>query len=228
MTAVAACVASAAGCVENDDKKAPAPPPVEPAPVVPPEPARAAVSIDPAIAYTITTAGGKCLQFLAGAKEDTAQAEVASCNGSKAQQFNLQTVPGGYYAIINVNSGKCLDVAAFNMADNAQVQQYSCNAGQNQNWILAEGGPGMVRLIARHSGKALAVVDMTPGDAGVGKVTQLAAGGGANQQFKIKNPNQPEVAAGDSGAGGRKGKEPKAGKEKKGKASASAQAAKKP
>ena len=222
VTAVAA--AMTAGCVENEEKKAP-PPPVEPAPVVPPEPGRAAVSIDPAVAYTIATPGGKCLQFLGGAKEDSAQAEVASCNGSKAQQFNLQTVPGGYYALINANSGKCLDVSAFALTDNAQVQQYSCNAGQNQNWIVAEGAGGNVRLIARHSGKALTVVDMTPGDAGVGKVTQLTAGSGANQQFKIKNPNQPEPAAADSGAGGRKGKEPKA---KKGKASAAAQPAKKP
>ncbi|MES1164717.1 MAG: hypothetical protein ABUR63_03080, partial [Verrucomicrobiota bacterium] len=47
VAAFAAAVAS--GCVENDDKKAP-PPPVEPAVVVPPEPGRAAVSIDPAIA----------------------------------------------------------------------------------------------------------------------------------------------------------------------------------
>lgn len=219
VTAVAA--AMTAGCVENEDKKAP-PAPVEPAPVVPPEPGRAAVSIDPAIAYTITTAGGKCLQFTGAGKEDAAQAEVASCNGSKAQQFNLQTVPGGYYAIINSGSGKCLDVSAFAMTDNALVQQYSCNAGQNQNWIVADGSAGSVRLIARHSGKALTVVDMSPGDAGVGKVTQLTAGSGANQQFKIKNPNQPEPAAAESGAGGRKGKEPKA---KKGKA---AQPAKKP
>ncbi len=199
-------VAVASGCVENDDKKAP-PPPVEPAAVVPPEPGRAAVSIDPAVAYTITTASGKCLQFSGGSKDDTAQAETVNCNGSKAQQFNLQTVPGGYYTVINADSGKCLDIPAFNMTDNAVAQQYQCNGGQNQHWILAVGAAGNVRLVARHSGKALTVSDSGGGDASVGKVTQTAAGAGANQQFRVKGPTPPEAAGGDSGAGGRKGKD---------------------
>lgn len=206
------------GCVENDDKKA-APPPVEPAAVVPPEPARAAVSLDPAITYAITTVSGKCLQFAGGSKEDAAPAEVAACNGGKTQQFKLQNIPGGYYAVVNADSGKCLDVSAFAMGDSALVQQYGCNGGQNQTWLLAVGAPGTVRLIARHSGKALSVVG-GGGDAGTAKVTQLTAGQGANQQFKIKGPTPPEVAAGDSAAGGRKGKDG-AGR-KKGKASASA------
>ncbi|MFL5307721.1 MAG: RICIN domain-containing protein [Polyangia bacterium] len=220
---VALGAAFTSACVENDDKKAP-PAPVEPAAVTPPEPGRAAVSIDPAVAYTIATASGKCLQFSGGSKDDSAPAETVSCNGSKAQQYNLQTVPGGYYTVINADSGKCLDIPAFAMGDNAVAQQYQCNGGQNQHWILAVGAAGNVRLIARHSGKALTVSD-TGGDASVGKVTQAVAGAGANQQFKVKGPTPPEAAAGDSGAGGRKGKESR----KKGKAAAAAaSAAKKP
>jgi hypothetical protein len=209
-------LAVASGCVENDDKKAPAAP-VEPAPVVPAEPARAAVSIDPAIAYTIVTASGKCLQFGGGSKDDAAPAETVNCNGSKSQQFNLQTVPGGYYTIINADSGKCLDVPAFGLGDGIGVQQYQCNGGQNQHWILAVGAAGNVRLVARHSGKALTVTDTGSGDAAIGKVAQMTAGAGANQQFKVKGPTPPEAAGGESGAGGRKG-----GKEarKKGKAKA--------
>ena len=201
LTALAAAMVS--GCVENEDKKVP-PPPAEPAPVVPPEPARATVAIDPAIAYTITTSTGKCLQF--SSEQDSAQAEVAPCNGSKSQQFTLQTVAGGYYSIIAANGGKCLDVAAFGMGDNAQVQGYQCNAGQNQNWIVAEGAGGLVRLVARHSGKALSVLDGGP-DGGVAKVTQLTAGQGVNQRFKINGPTPPPGAGGDSGAGGHKGKD---------------------
>lgn len=214
-TALTAALVS--GCVENEDKKAP-PPPVEPAAVAPPEPARAAVSINPALAYTIVAAGGKCLQFIG--KDDGVQAEVGPCNGGKTQEFTLQTVPGGYYSIINAGSGKCLDVAAFAMGDNGQVQQYQCNAGQNQNWIVAEGAAGSVRLVARHSGKALSVLDGGGPDGGVAKVTQLTAGTGANQQFKIKGPASAEPAAAESGAGGRKGKDAKGKKEKKGKSAA--------
>jgi hypothetical protein len=214
--------AVATGCVENDDKKAP-PPPVAPAPVVPPEPARASLTINPATAYTIATPAGKCLEF--GGKDDTSEAQVATCTGASAQEFKLQTVPGGYYAIVNVNTGKCLDVAAFGMDDSAQVQQYECNGGQNQNWIVATGTGGAVRLIARHSGKALSVMGSLPGDAGVAKVAQATAGSGANQQFLIKGPTPPEPppAAADAA---HKGKEKEAAHKKKGKATAAA--AKKP
>lgn len=214
--------ALSSGCVENEDKKTAPPPPVEPAPVVPPEPGRAAVSIDPAIPYTFTTPSGKCLQF--SSNQDAAQAEVAPCNGSKLQQFNLQTVPGGYYTILGADGGRCLDVAAFAMGDNGQVQSYQCNGGQNQNWIVAEGPGGFVRVVARHSGKALSTLDGP--DGGVAKVTQLTAGTGVNQRFKISGPTAAAAAGGDSGAGGRKGKDA-AGKGKKGKAAASAQPAKK-
>jgi hypothetical protein len=209
MTALTAALTSS--CVENEDKKAPPPPPAEPAAVVPPEPGRAAVSINPAIAYTITTPAGKCLQF--SSNQDMAQAEVAPCNGSKLQQFTLQTVAGGYYAIMSADGGRCLDVSAFAMGDNVLVQSYQCNAGQNQNWIVAEGSGGFVRLVARHSGKALSVLDGP--DAGTAKVTQLTAGPGVNQRFKINGPGAA-AAGGDSGAGGRKGKDA-AGKGKKGK-----------
>ena len=225
VTALVAAMASA--CVENDDKKAAPPAPVEPAAVVPPEPAHAAVSIDPAIAYTIATVSGKCLQFGNGSKEDAAPAETAACNGGKSQQFTLQAVPGGYYSVINAESGKCLDVPAFAMNDNAQIQQYQCNGGQNQTWILAAGTGGAVRLIARHSGKALSV-EGGAGDAGVGKVIQLTAGQGANQQFKVKGPTPPEAAGGDTGAGGRKGKDAGRKKGKAAKSAAPAAEAKKP
>jgi len=205
--AVLATVA-ASGCVENDDKKGAAPAPAaQPAtPVVPPEPKRAAMPVDPAIAYTITNAAAtKCLQFAGGSKEDVAAAEVAPCNGSKAQQFNLQTVPGGYYAVINANSGKCLDVSAFAMEDGALVQQYACNGGANHNWILAEGNAGAVRLIARHSGKALTIQD-AGGPTATGKVTQLTAGNAVTQALRIRGPNAVAEA---EGAGGHKGKDAK-------------------
>ena len=224
---VALATAVASGCVENDDKKGP-PPPAEPAaPVVPPEPKRAAMQIDQATAYAVTNAAGtKCLQFSGGSKEDVAPAEVAPCNGSKAQQFNLQTVPGNYYALINANSGKCLDVSAFAMGDGALVQQYQCNGGANQNWIVAGGVGGAIRLVARHSGKALTIQD-AGGDTGVGKITTESFGPGAGQQMKLKGPNT--VAEGEA-AGGHKGKDGAGGSsgKKSHKPAAATQPAKKP
>ena len=189
------------GCVEADDKKD-EPPPAQPAPVVvPPEPPRAALTLEPGATYTIATAANKCLQFLAGSKDDVAQAEIATCTSpaNKAQQFTLQTVPGGYHAIINVNSGKCLDVAAYVMTAGARVQQYTCNGGANQNWIIADGGGGTYRFVARHSGKVLEVTGGGTADGTV--VSQNDWKSAANQQFKLK----PAVVPANAGAGGAPG-----------------------
>ena len=209
--------ASVSGCVQQDDKKEePAPPP----PATPPEPARSAVAIDAKVTYAVATAGGKCLQFGGGSKADTAQAEIATCNGSPAQQFKVQAIPGNYYTLVNVNSDKCLDVAAFNSADTAKVQQYACNGGANQNWIVADGGPGMIRLVARHSGKVLAVTGAGAADGTV--VGQQSWTSAPNQQFKLKGPAAPEPQA--TGAGGAPGGSTPA-KKKKGSKHADAKAA---
>ncbi len=105
-------IALATGCVQQEDKKeepAPAPPPAPP-----PEPARASLTVDVKAPVTIALASGtKCLQFGGGSKADLAKAEIATCNGSPAQQFKFQSVPGGYYALVSANSDKCLDVSAF-------------------------------------------------------------------------------------------------------------------
>ena len=107
-------VALATSCVPKEEK--PAETKAEPAAPAgpPPEPARAALAIKPEAAYTIVgAASGKCLQLVGAGDGDTARTEIASCNGSKAQQFKFQSVPGNYWAIVNVLSSKCVDVSAF-------------------------------------------------------------------------------------------------------------------
>ena len=151
-------VALAASCVPKEEK--PAETKTEPAAPAgpPPEPARAALAIKPDAAYTIIgAASGKCLQLVGTGDGDTARTEIASCNGSKAQQFKFQSVPGNYWAIVNVLSSKCVDVSAFDMADDARVQQYQCNGGANQHWIVADAPGGNYRIVARHSGKVMDV-----------------------------------------------------------------------
>ncbi len=92
-------------CVQQDDKKdEPAPAPAPPPPP-PPEPARVPLTVDIKAPVAIVTAtGNKCLQFGGGSKNDLARAEIGTCNGSPAQQFKLQLVPGGYYALVSANS----------------------------------------------------------------------------------------------------------------------------
>src|SRR5688572_32620205 len=105
MVALVASLFSA--CIEKD---APPPPP-EPPPAPPPEPARSALSVDANGAYTIVAVGAnKCVQFAGGRMDDAVELQIAACNGSKAQQFKLVALPGGYYSIRNAASGKCIDV----------------------------------------------------------------------------------------------------------------------
>jgi Ricin-type beta-trefoil lectin domain-like len=202
----------ATGCVQQEDKKeepaaAPAPPPAPP-----PEPTRVALAVDVKDPVTVAMAAGtKCLQFSGGSKADLAKAEIATCNGSPAQQFKFQSVPGGYYALVSANSAKCLDVSAFAMGDGALVQQYACNGGLNQNWIVADGGGGTVRFVARHSGK---VLDVTGGGTADGTaVSQADWKSAPNQKFKLKG-TPLAVAAGEGGKAGADGAGGSTGKKK--------------
>jgi hypothetical protein len=192
-------IALAAGCVQQEDKKEEPAPAAPPAP--PPEPVRIPLAVDTTAPVTVAMANGtKCLQFAGGSKADLAKAEIATCNGTPAQQFNLKPVPGRYYTLVSANSDKCLDVSAFAMDTGALVQQYACNGGFNQNWIIADGGGGTVRLVARHSGK---VLDVSGGGTADGTtVSQADWKSAPNQQFKLKG-TPLAVAAGEGGKSGK-------------------------
>jgi hypothetical protein len=202
--------ALASSCVQKEEKKeepAPVIKALPPAPTPPPEPARSALILSPTATYNITTAGGnKCVQFVGAVATDGAQAEIRTCNGSKAQQFTLQAIPGGYQTIINAVTKKCLDVAKLSPDDGAAVEQWECNGGLNQQWIVADGGPGTIRLVARHSGKVLDAKDNQADDGT--RLIQYTWKSGLNQQFQLKVV-APEATDG-SGKGGQAKKADKA------------------
>jgi hypothetical protein len=183
---------SIAGCVEREVSSPPAP---SPAPVsVPPEPARAALTLDAEKPYALfSPMVGACVQFAGRTASDHARALLAPCDGSKAQQFKVAPVAGGYQTFINAESSKCLDVEAVSMAEAAHVQQFGCNGGLNQQWILADGRPGTLRLIARHSGKALDIEGATAANGS--PINQFTWHSGENQQFKLLDPSAAVEAA---------------------------------
>jgi hypothetical protein len=59
-------------------------------------------------------------------------------NGSLAQQWVLQRLPGQYtgYEILNVSSGLALDVHDLSVLDGTRIQQFWPNGGTNQLWEL--------------------------------------------------------------------------------------------
>ena len=200
-----------AGCIAKEEKPEPkadetSAAAVACAPVLPPaEPERAKLTLDPAATYTIVGAQSeKCLQP-ADVAVDGARLQIASCNGSKAQQFKMIPIPGEHYSIANVQSGKCFDVASASVDNGAAIQQFPCHGGLNQQWMFADGGSGTIRVAARNSGKVLDVaeektVDGTP-------VSQWDWKSSGNQPFRLKPAGAAAVAAKDvAGAGDKKSK----------------------
>lgn len=207
------------GCVSPGDptpEKAPAAPAA-----VPPEPARSALTIAADARYTIVAAAAnKCLQPAGQSSADGARVQIAPCNGSIAQQFRLQAVPGGYHALINASSAKCVDVPGATRDNGANLQQFPCNGGPNQQWVIADAPGGYVRFVARHSGKVADVQGAATADGT--SLIQWPWSGDLNQRFKLTAvaateapmPDAGDKGASASGAGGR-GKPVRAGKKVK-------------
>jgi lysophospholipase L1-like esterase len=100
---------------------------------------------------------GKCAEVAGSSTTAGAQVQQWSCSGGDSQQWQLHTVGGGYYRILNAHSGLCLDVAGSSTADQAAIVQQTCDARTSQQWQLRDTGTGYFEIVARHSGKCLDV-----------------------------------------------------------------------
>lgn len=172
---------------------------------IPPEPPRAAFHVDPAARYNLIAVGAaaKCVQPAGQSPASGLRFQIARCDGSKAQQFRVQSMPGNYVAIVNIMSNLCVDVAGNSLDNGAEILQYTCGGGTNQQWVLADAPEGNLRLVARHSGRSLDVQGAVSTD-GTGLI-QWPWSGDANQRFKLAvvndAPDGGAVATGkDAGA----------------------------
>ncbi|MGW7167584.1 RICIN domain-containing protein [Streptomyces sp. NPDC054884] len=100
---------------------------------------------------------GKCADVTGSSTAAGAAVQQWSCTGGDNQEWQLHTVGGGYYQILNGHSGMCLDVAGSSTADKAAVVQQACDGRTSQQWRLSDTGTGYAAIIARHSGKCLDV-----------------------------------------------------------------------
>jgi hypothetical protein len=145
----------------------------------------------------VAAASNKCVQFI-GVPPNPGNGEIRTCNGSKAQEFKLQPLPGGYTTIINAQSNDCLDVVEASSDNGTVVGQYGCHGGPNQQWIVADAGGNTIRLVARHSGKVLDVSEAKTDDGT--RLCQWDWKSSSNQQFKLVKVVAPDGGA-DSGKG---------------------------
>jgi hypothetical protein len=196
---LAACVGP--GCVEKEEKPGSAAAPPPPAPTGPAaEPPRSARAFDPLVSYAlVSAANGKCVQFQGGGTGNLIKAEVATCNGSKAQQFRLQAFADGYHIVINSQTNKCMDLEGFSFDDGAPVLQYPCHGQHNQQWVITDGSSGGVRFAVRHSGKGIEVKDGASADGT--PIAQKSWAATPAQEFKLTPAEPAAVAPGAKAAG---------------------------
>jgi hypothetical protein len=163
------------------------------------EPPRAVVQINPDGRYTLLAVGAnKCVQPAAKSLVPGARAQIAPCDGSPAQQYRLQALPGSYYAIVNAASDMCLDVSGASTDNGSGVLHYPCRSGLNQQWILADAPAGTLRLAARHSGKVMDVQGAVAADGT--PLIQWPYSGDPNQRFKLTPAEPAPLAKLDGGA----------------------------
>ena len=126
---------------------------------------------------------GKCLDDLNGSNAVRTAADISDCNGSAAQQWNVNN--GAIYI-----NGLCLDVYGGGTSNGALVDLFSCSGNANQIWTVRNG-----TLVNPASGRCLD----DPGFATTNG-TQLDiwdCNGGSNQQWRV--PSEGAVVSGVPG-----------------------------
>ncbi|MFD9125240.1 RICIN domain-containing protein [Kitasatospora sp. NPDC059571] len=136
--------------------------------------------------FTTVVAGnsGKCVDAAAAATADGTAVQQYTCNGTGAQNWQLQDVGSGYVRINNQNDpSKVLDVTDVSTADSAKIQLWTYGGGANQQWQpVAEAG-GSYHFVNRNSGKCLDVPSASTADAV--RLQQYTCNGTAAQSFSF-------------------------------------------
>lgn len=159
-----------------------------------------ALSVTGGQAYTITgVQSGKCVEIAGSSTANSAQAQIASCNGTTRQQFRFEDQGGGYFRVRNVNSNLCLDVEGASTTAGAHIIQWTCGTAQNQQWRMGDISSTVTEFIVRHSGQAMDVSGAGTAD-GTRLIQWTVSASATNQQFRLT-----AVGGGTGGTGGTTG-----------------------
>jgi hypothetical protein len=138
----------------------------------------------------VNAANGKCVDARGAGTTNGTAIQQYSCNGTNAQEFQLQYVDGPYVKIVNRgNPAEGLDVTNVSTSDNAPIQLWSYSSGKNQQWQAVPTGSGSYRLVNRNSASGQGHMEClsVPGSSGSDSVqlTQTLCNGGSNQSFNL-------------------------------------------
>ena len=116
--------------------------------------------------YTLTNAAtGKCVDARAAGTVNGTAIQQYACNGTTAQQFQVQATSGGYSRVNNRNnSAEVLDVTDVSTADGAPIQLWTYSAGNNQQWQAVAESSGTYHFVNRNSGKCLSAASDSSAD----------------------------------------------------------------
>ncbi|HIW76581.1 MULTISPECIES: RICIN domain-containing protein [Gordonibacter] len=103
----------------------------------------------------ICAADGRALDVTGGSRDNGANVQVWTPNGSGAQKWNVYGAGGGYYVIVNARSKKALDVRDFGITPGTNVQQWAKSNNNAQRWRIEYAGGGTYRLVSACGGLAL-------------------------------------------------------------------------
>ena len=82
-------------------------------------------------------------------KENGANIQLYTSNGTDAQKFNVKYLNNGYYTIESVNSGKVLDVANGGKTAGTNLWQYESNNTDAQKWIIRKNLDNTYSIISK-------------------------------------------------------------------------------
>ncbi len=135
--------------------------------------------------YAFTdAASGKCLDARAASSADGTAIQQYACNGTTAQQFQVQPTTGGYARVGNRNnSAEVLDVTDVSTADGAPIQLWTYSGGTNQQWQAVAESSGTYHLVNRNSGKCLSAASDSTAD-GV-QMVQRTCDGSTLESFRL-------------------------------------------
>ncbi|SEA67391.1 Ricin-type beta-trefoil lectin domain-like [Eubacterium aggregans] len=108
--------------------------------------------------YSIVSAlnGNMVMDVYAANKDNGANVQLWSYNGTDAQRFKAQKNNDETWTFINVNSGKAMDLASNENLNGANIQQYSLNGTNAQKWKVIDNGDETVTFL-NSNGKVIDV-----------------------------------------------------------------------
>jgi hypothetical protein len=114
-------------------------------------------AISPGTWYNVVNVNSaKCVDAKAAATANGTAVQQYSCNGTTAQEWELQATSGGYYQVDNNNAPtEAWDVTNVSTADSAPIQLWTYGGGNNQQWQPVANSDGSYHFVNRNSGKCL-------------------------------------------------------------------------